>query len=86
MSESRVDVTERLMARFDGRLPLDLVPEVLRAVLLESGDGPHDVVPPDLVELAAARLEHLAQLRVPAQQGTSGAVAPTTAAAPTAPA
>jgi len=61
---SSADVTERLMARFEGQIPLPMVGEVVRRVLREH-DG---LLPPSMsaVEAAAAvRLERLA-----AGQGT----------------
>ncbi len=61
---SSADVTERLMARFEGQVPLPMVGEVVRRVLRER-DGP---VPPSMTAVekeAAVRLERLA-----AGQGT----------------
>jgi hypothetical protein len=61
---SSADVTERLMARFEGTVPLTTVGEVVRRVLREH----HGLLPPSMsaVEAAAAvRLERLA-----AGQGT----------------
>ena len=61
---SSADVTERLMARFEGQIPLPMVVEVVRGVLREH-DG---LLPPSMtaVEAAAAvRLERLAAGRPP---------------------
>ncbi len=61
---SSADVTERLMARLQGQIPLPTVVEVVRRVLREH-DG---LVPPSMTAVekeAAVRLERLA-----AGQGT----------------
>ncbi len=61
---SSADVTERLMARLQGQIPLPMVVEVVRRVLRER----HGLLPPSMsaAEAAAAvRLERLA-----AGQGT----------------
>jgi hypothetical protein len=72
---SQADVTERLMARFEGRVHLAVVAEVVRSVL----DDIHLVrgrqVPPAAEAEAQQRLERLAA----AIGGTSTAVPPAVA-------
>ncbi len=61
---SSADVTERLMARFQGQIPLPMVVEVVRRVLREH-DGPLPASMSAVEVAAAVRLERLA-----AGQGT----------------
>jgi len=55
---SRADVTEALMAYYEGRIPLTTVGEVVRQVLREHGQLPPPMAAVDAA--AAVRLERLA--------------------------
>jgi hypothetical protein len=68
---SLADVSERLMQRYEHRLPLDLVSEVVRGVASESGRCDRERVAPEVERVAQIRLERLLRARFPRRREPS---------------